>query len=307
VLLLAGLAASVFGLARLAIAGFAPGGQLPALALAACAVGLAATLLTGRAPAAGARPQAKGGRPSWRTVPTFAAGVLATAGGAVLVWCRGAARADSGFTDRIMRWWAGVWLRAAGARVACSGLEYLSGAGPCVVVSNHQSSLDPIVALRVLPVSLRVLAMRELFRIPLLGAALHRIGMIEVDRQSPDFGEIDAEAGRDLAARHWLLAYPEGRISPDGTIGEFKDGAFVIAVANQVPIVPAAIHGTRLIWPPGHRTIRGGHVRVVAGRPLPTSGLTRDDVARLRDQARDVICAAQRDLITSMSANGGTS
>jgi len=60
VLLLAGLAASVFGLARLATAGFAPGGQPPALALAACAAGLAATLLTGRGPAAGAKPQARG-------------------------------------------------------------------------------------------------------------------------------------------------------------------------------------------------------------------------------------------------------
>ena len=56
-----------------------------------------------------------------------------------------------------------------------------------MAVSNHQSSLDPIVQLRVLPVSLRVLAMRELFRIPLFGAALRAIGMIEVDRQSPDF------------------------------------------------------------------------------------------------------------------------
>jgi len=218
----------------------------------------------------------------------------------VLVWCRGAARADSGFTDRIMRWWAGVWLRAAGARVACSGLEYLSGAGPCVVVSNHQSSLDPIVALRVLPVSLRVLAMRELFRIPLFGAALRAIGMIEVDRQSPDFGEIDAEAARDLAAGHWLLAYPEGRISPDGAIGEFKDGAFIIAVTAQVPVVPVAIHGTGRIWPLGRRAIHAGPVRVVAASPLPTSGLTHDDVAGLRDRARDVICAAHRDLVTAM-------
>jgi fucose 4-O-acetylase-like acetyltransferase len=55
VLLLAGLAASMFGLARLAIAGFAPVGQLPALALAACAAGVAATLFTGHAPAAGVR------------------------------------------------------------------------------------------------------------------------------------------------------------------------------------------------------------------------------------------------------------
>ena len=207
----------------------------------------------------------------------------------------------------MVRWWAGVWLRVAGARVAADGLEHLRSAGPCVVVSNHQSSLDPIVQLRVLPVSLWVLAMSELFRIPLFGPAMRTIGMIEVDRESPDFREIDTDAARDLAAGHSLLAYPEGRISPDGAIGEFKDGAFVIAVANRVPIVPIAIHGTRLIWPPGHRTIRGGHVRVVAERLLPTSGLTQDDVARLRDQARDVICAVQRDLVTCMSAKGGTS
>ncbi len=58
VLLVLGLAASMAGLARLAIAGFAPDGHLPALVLAACATGLAATLFTGRARAAGAEPRA---------------------------------------------------------------------------------------------------------------------------------------------------------------------------------------------------------------------------------------------------------
>jgi len=302
VLLLAGLAASMFGLAQLAIAGFAPGGHLPALALAACAVGLAATLLTGRAPPAGAKRQATDGRLPWRTVPTLAAGVLATLASIVLVWCRGPARADSAVTDRIVRWWAGVWLRAARARVSVAGLEQVSAAGPCMIVSNHQSLLDPIVHLHALPVSLRVLAMHELFRIPLFGPALRAIGMIEVDRESPDYREIDAEAARALAAGHWLLAYPEGRISPDGTIGEFKDGAFVIAVTGQVPVVPVAIHGTARIWPPGRRAIRAGQVRVVAGHPLPTSGLTHRDVDQLRDQAREVICAAHRDLVAAMDA-----
>jgi len=108
----------------------------------------------------------KGGWVSWRTVPTFAAGVLATLAVAVLVRCRGRSRADSAVTDRMVRWWAGVWLRAAGARMAVDDLEHLRSVGPCVVVSNHQSSLDPIVCLRVLPLSLRALAMRELFRIP---------------------------------------------------------------------------------------------------------------------------------------------
>jgi 1-acyl-sn-glycerol-3-phosphate acyltransferase len=105
------------------------------------------------------------------------------------------------------------------------------------------------VHLRVL--SLRVLARRGLFRIWLFGPALRTIGMIEVDQESPDVRQIDQTAAQDLAAGHSPLAYPEGTTSPDGTIGAFKGGAFVIAIASQVPIVPAAIHGTCQIWPPG--------------------------------------------------------
>jgi len=196
---------------------------------------------------------------SWRTLSAFAACALATVAVALLVWCRGAARADSAVTDRMVRWWARVWLRASGARVVAGGLESAASAAPCVVVSNHQSNLDPIVHLATLPLSLRVLAKREMFRIWLLGPAMR-------------------------------------------TIGEFKDGAFVIAVTSQVPVLPVAIHGTGRIWPPGRTAIHGGQVRVVIGSPLPTSGLTQHDVARLRDQAREVIRSAHRDLSLAMSA-----
>ena len=127
----------------------------------------------------------KGGWVAWRTVPAFVAGVLATLAGALLVLCRGPARADSAVTDRVVRWWAAVWLRAAGARVVVDGLEHVEPAAAYVVVSNHQSNLDPMAQLRALPLPLRVLAMRELFRIPLLGRAMRTAGMIEVDRDSP--------------------------------------------------------------------------------------------------------------------------
>ncbi len=172
----------------------------------------------------------KGGWVAWRTVSAFVAGVLATLAGALLVLCRGPTRADSAVTDRVVRWWAAVWLRAAGARVVVDGLEHVESAAAYVVVSNHQSNLDPMAQLRALPLSLRVLAMRELFQIPLLGRAIRTAGMIEVDRDSPDFRQIDRAAARSLAAGHSLLVYPEGTASPDGTIGDFKDGAFIIAV-----------------------------------------------------------------------------
>ena len=188
------------------------------------------------------------------------------------------------------------------ARVVVHGLEHVEPAATYVVVSNHQSNLDPMAHLQALPLSLRVLAMRELFQIVLLGRAMRTIGMIEVDRGSPDFRQIDDAAARLLAAGHSLLVYPEGRASPDGTIGDFKDGAFIVAVANQVPILPAAIQGTCRIWQPGRRAIHSGEARIVVGRPLQTSGLTHHDVAGLRDQARSVIQSAHRDLVETMSA-----
>ncbi len=238
---------------------------------------------------------------SWRTVLALAAGVLATLAGALVLWCRGPVRADSAVTDRVVRWWAAVWLHAAGARVVVHGLEHVEPATAYVVVSNHQSNLDPMVHLRALPLSLRVLAMRELFQIPLLGRAMRTIGMIEVDRDSPDVRQIDEAAARSLAAGHSLLVYPEGRISPDGAIGEFKDGAFLIAVTSQVPILPVEIHGTRRIWQPGRRAIHSGQAHLAVGRPLPTSGLTHHDIPGLREQARRFICSARPDLDTAMS------
>ncbi len=239
---------------------------------------------------------------AWRTVPALVAGGLATLAGALVVWCRGPGRADSAVTDRVVRWCAAVWLRAAGARVVVRGLEHVEPAATYVVVSNHQSNLDPMAHLQALPLSLRVLAMRELFQIVLLGRAMRTAGMIEVDRESPDFRQLDDAAARSLAAGHSLLVYPEGKASPDGTIGEFKDGAFIIAVTNQVPVLPVAIHGTCRIWQPGRRAIHSGEVRIVVGRPLQTSGLTHHDIAGLRDQARDVIRSAHRDLVEAMTA-----
>jgi 1-acyl-sn-glycerol-3-phosphate acyltransferase len=250
-------------------------------------------------PFAGARR--KTGGVSWRTVPAFVAGVLATLAAALAVLCRRPARADSAAIDRIVRWWAAAWLRAAGARVAVRGLEHVRPGIAYVVVSNHQSNLDPMVHLRALPLSLRVLAMRELFRIWLLGPAMRAIGMIEVDRESPDLGQIDQAAARSLAAGRSLLVYPEGTTSPDGRIGQFKDGAFIIAVTSQAPVLPVTIEGSRRIWPPGRTAIHRGQVRVVIAEPLLTSGLTQHDVPKLRDQARSLICAAYGALDPAMN------
>jgi 1-acyl-sn-glycerol-3-phosphate acyltransferase len=90
-------------------------------------------------------------------------------------------------------------------------------------------------------------------------------------------------AARTLAAGHSLLVYREGTTSPGGTIAAFKDGAFIVAVTSQVPVLPVAIDGTWRIWPPGRTAIHSGQARIVIGNPLPTSGLTHHDIPSLRE------------------------
>jgi 1-acyl-sn-glycerol-3-phosphate acyltransferase len=275
------------------------------------------------------------GSVTWRAVPAMAGGFLVTLVSAVLVLCLGRRRRDAVSADRLLRWWAGGCLRAAGARVRVTagpgsavlgpvgldavgldavgldavgldavGLDAvglgpvglgpveLDAVGPCVVVANHQSGLDPVTLVKALPLSLRILAMRELFEIVLLGRALRTIGMIEVDRESPSLRVIVKSVAELLAAGHSVLIFPEGKISVDGSVREFKDGAFLMAVMNQVPILPVAICGTNKVWPAAGREIRSGTVHIAIGPPIATSGRTRRDVPALRAQAREFIATA---------------
>jgi 1-acyl-sn-glycerol-3-phosphate acyltransferase len=162
-------------------------------------------------------------------------------------------------------------------------------------VANHQSPLDPVSQVEALPLSLRILAMRELFQIALLGRALRTIGMVEVDRDSPSLRVIVKSVAELLAAGHSVLVFPEGKLSVDGSVHEFKDGAFLMAVMNQVPVLPVAICGTNRVWPAAGRAVRGGTVQVFVGSPIATAGLTRREVPALRAQAREFIAGAHGD------------
>ena len=106
-LLLAGLAASLSGLSQLTVAGFAPGGHLPGPALAYCAAGLAATLLSGRAPApGGSQPQASSPRPAAPAAESSLDEVPAP-GGRTHIWLRAGARSMSRVHAAAMRGAAG--------------------------------------------------------------------------------------------------------------------------------------------------------------------------------------------------------
>src|SRR5690606_34911443 len=88
-----------------------------------------------------------------------------------------------------------------------------------------------------------------------------------------------------------LIMFPEGTRSDTGALRPFKRGAFVLALQTGVPVVPAAILGSREVMPKGSWKIRPGRVLVRIGRPIPVEGLLHDDREALGQVAHRAVAA----------------
>lgn len=188
--------------------------------------------------------------------------------------------------DRIAAAWAKVWMFGLGIHPHVEFTAPIDPDGSYVVVGNHQSNLDPMCHFLAFPVPLRFLAKKELYSVPVFGPAIRAAGMIRVDRDRPSMDYINEQVDEAVARGRSIIVYPEGTRSKTGELGPFKKGAFVIAVQTGLPIVPVAISGTNAIWPPGAKLMHPGPVDIRFGEPIPTTGLTLDDVDDLRSRVR---------------------
>src|SRR3990170_1362266 len=134
-----------------------------------------------------------------------------------------------------------------------------------------------------LPVSVRFLAKKELFGVPVLGGAMRAIHIVETDRSAGPMAhrDINEQVTRVVAEGLSLVIYPEGTRSKDAEMMPFKKGAFRIAIDNGMPMVPVTITGSETVWEPGGKRIFGGDVRLVIHEPIPTAGLDAEDIDEL--------------------------
>jgi 1-acyl-sn-glycerol-3-phosphate acyltransferase len=175
-----------------------------------------------------------------------------------------------------------------GVRATLVGHEHLDGGGSFVFVPNHQSHLDILLLLAELPGRTRFAAKRELWRHPVMAAILDTLGMVPIDRERPE-GAVDL-LNRAAASGDSFVIFPEGTRSRDGQLLPFKKGAFVLAIAAGLPVVPVTMRGTRRLMPRGSRmTVVPGDVEIVFDAPIPTAGLGYDDREPLAAQVRAAI------------------
>ncbi len=147
--------------------------------------------------------------------------------------------------DRLEAWASRVVANSE-MMISVHGRENIDPAKTYLVMSNHQSHYDIAVIYYVLGSTIRMVAKRELFGLPVFGKAIRAAGMISIDRQdkaSAIASLDDAKEKLALGIPMWIA--PEGTRSPSGALQPFKKGGFVLALATGAPILPVSIRGTR--------------------------------------------------------------
>ena len=202
----------------------------------------------------------------------------------------GAKRIRKRFDEQAMRRWASAVVRWSFLRVRVVGLENISPNEACIFCANHLSYLDPPLMAAVLPHRLRFLAKRSLFRIPIFGWSMRRMGQLPLDRENAREASRNlAEAARAFGTGSSIVVFPEGGRSADGRLAPFLSGGSRLAISLEAPIVPVAIHGTRESLAPGSLCFRGGKVRMSVGHPIPTRGLAPRNREALTAKVRSAI------------------
>lgn len=192
------------------------------------------------------------------------------------------------FMSRLISWW---WRLIS--RVDVQGMENLPRSGAYLLCSNHQSFLDPVILMSVLP----YWALKRMFAVgtsEIFGSGLMRqvARLLKVVVVDPDANLVPAmrAGGYGLKNGMALMLYPEGERSIDGTPRVFKKGAAILSIHLQIPIVPVAIDGFYQAWPRNRRFQQFSPLTIRIGKPLqpsPEAQASEDHYAKYTAELKD--------------------
>jgi 1-acyl-sn-glycerol-3-phosphate acyltransferase len=189
-------------------------------------------------------------------------------------------RLDRAHIDGLLAEWSGALVRHADIRLELTGREKVDWSRPYIVMSNHQSLYDIPVLFQAVPTSMRMVAKKELFRVPVWGRAMRAAGIIEIDRGHRQKAIASlSSAGEALKQGVSIWISPEGSRSIDGQLLPFKKGGFVMAVETGASILPVTVDGTRHILEKHRKDVKKGQtVAVKFGAPIAPAGRAKEDL-----------------------------
>ena len=164
-------------------------------------------------------------------------------------------------------------------RVQVYGRENLPKTGPVLVLSNHQSFLDPLFGQAMIGRRFLFLARNTLFKNRFFGALLRSISVIPIKRGQSDMATIK-KVINELKRGRSVCLYPEGTRTSDGKIADMKPGVALLSRRSGVKVVPSVIDGAFECWPRHKKFPSLGKITVSYGEPI-----TSEKVKELGDEA----------------------
>ena len=188
--------------------------------------------------------------------------------------------------------WGPVLMGGARAKLVVEGADAIDWSKPHVLVATHQSIIDICALFRATPVPLRFMLKQEMTRVPFVGWYARAMGMCFIERDGTRASMVRSlrAATAIVNAGHTLCIFPEGTRSREGAMGPFKAGAFQVALAAGVPVIPVAMSGSGAILPPHSFRVRPGTIRVRFGTPIEVPQIAPADAReQLARQAREAV------------------
>jgi 1-acyl-sn-glycerol-3-phosphate acyltransferase len=141
------------------------------------------------------------------------------------------------------------------------GLENLPKKTNFIIISNHNSFMDPAVIMAVVRKKIYCIALRDIYKMSWLG------WFLQVTETLPS-GSSSKKAVDLLLNNKNVGLFPEGGVSRDGKLKEFRRGAALLALKTGRPIVPCAIIGTFQSLPFGSRVPKLTPLKLKIGKPV---------------------------------------
>ncbi len=190
--------------------------------------------------------------------------------------------------------WSDLAMSFAGIDLRIEGEENAWSSRPAVFIFNHQSALDPILMLKIVRRDMTGVGKMEIRKDPILGPLFSAAGVVFVDLANTASAIKALEpAIRALKHGRSIAIAPEGTRSPTPRLGDFKKGAFHLAMQAGVPIVPVVFRNVLDAFPKDARVVRPATIEATVLPPIDTTTWTKealdDEIASIRDRYLEIL------------------
>jgi len=215
-------------------------------------------------------------------------------GCAVIIWCLTKPFGKQlAWLHQFTSFWATLYIWTMPAwSIKTSGREKIKKDTAYMVVSNHQSQLDILVAFSLF-FHFKWVSKAEVFKLPLIGWNMVLNQYIKIkrgDRQSVETMMLQCEAS--IARGNSVYFFPEGTRSRNGRLKPFKTGAFILAHKMKIPILPIAINGSKNALPKHSINFHGRHpMRIQVLDEIPYTRFENLSVEETAESVRRCIMA----------------